>query len=394
MKGASGMAAAVPNETVDVIIPIYNSFDYVKRCIEAVLRNSESPYHLYLINDCSTDPRMKPYLDRLHRHAKSEHLTKLVVIHNEHNYGFVKNANLGMGMSFNHAILLNSDTVVPKNWIGRLISPILLDPGIASVSPFSNNAWICSFPSISNEGHELPEQMSVDEVDAIFRLYGSGEAIELPTAIGFCMAMNRNVIDRIGVFDDETYGKGYCEEGDWCFRAKTAGYKNVLIPNLYVYHKLGASFDLHSEKSRDERIEENVVKWANRYPELFAGIQVFLDDDPIRPIRSVLRSAVEARRPPRRKGLLVFVPEAENTDRAAYPYGTENRMYTMRMERGGLQLTDPYVEGGLDYLLSPDDLGRAECRALMRLFNIHAIRVSKSIRDDAVLEAIRHLFAV
>ena len=77
----------------------------------------------------------------------------------------------------------------------------------------------------------------------LFEKYGSNQPIELPTGVGFCMALNRNVLKKIGFLDEQTFGKGYGEENDWCMRAYKAGYKNVLIPNLFVYHKHGMSFN-------------------------------------------------------------------------------------------------------------------------------------------------------
>jgi GT2 family glycosyltransferase len=369
-------AFAANHEPVDIVIPIYNSYDYVKGCIESVLRNSESPYYLYLINDCSTDKRIEPYLDELERSALSEHLIRLAVIHSDRNLGFIKTVNLGMSQSDHHVILLNSDTIVPENWIGRLLNPIVQDDDIASVSPFSNNAWICSFPTWEEE-HPLPEHLSVQEVDDIIGRFGSNEPIELPTTIGFCMALNRSVIQRIGLFDDEHYGKGYCEEGDWCFRAKTAGYRNVLTPNLYVYHKLGASFDTRTDGSRDERIEENLVKWSARYPELFAGIQVFLDEDPILPIRTVLRSAVEARNRADKEGVLLIDP---NMDHERYPVflpkEAGKRIYGLRLDSDGLRITDPNIEDGITFTISPEGFEKAELESLLEMLCIHSISYS------------------
>jgi len=367
-------SCAALSEPVDIVIPIYDAYDDVGRCVESVLRHSESPYVLHLINDGSTDTRMRPYLDSLARNAKSEHLARLDVIHHECNLGFIKTVNRGMSASDRHVILLNSDTIVPRGWIGRLMDPILRDPGVASVSPFSNNAWICSFPTWTEE-HPMPEHLSVTEADEIMRRYGSLEPIELPTTIGFCMALNRGVLRQIGLFDEEHYGAGYCEEGDWCFRAKTAGYRNVLAPNMYVYHKLGASFDTRRDRSRDERIEENLVKWSARYPELFAGIQVFLDEDPVYPIRTVLRSAFEARNRADKANVLLIDPNLQAGSCPIDPPADDGGRH-YRLERSGerLYLTDPHIDGGIVYTIPADRFGQAELESLMAMLQIRAVR--------------------
>jgi GT2 family glycosyltransferase len=43
-------------------------------------------------------------------------------------------------------VLLNSDTVVANDWLDRLLACADLESRIGTVTPFSNNATICSFP--------------------------------------------------------------------------------------------------------------------------------------------------------------------------------------------------------------------------------------------------------
>ncbi len=43
--------------------------------------------------------------------------------------------------------------------------------------------------------------------------------VELPTGIGFCMAIKRTCISDIGGFNAAQFGLGYGEENDFCRRA-------------------------------------------------------------------------------------------------------------------------------------------------------------------------------
>ena len=56
---------------------------------------------------------------------------------------------------------------------------------------------------------------------------------------------------------------GYCEELDFCFKAKEKGFKSVLIDNLYVKHVHHASF----KKKRNELLSKNnkilYKRWGN-----------------------------------------------------------------------------------------------------------------------------------
>lgn len=281
----------IENHIVDVIIPIYNSLDLLKRCIHSVYQNSNMKYNLILMNDCSTDNQVKPFLENLKKSEKPNYLCELTVINNERNQGFTKNVNNGLALSTNHVIILNSDTEVPKDWTSRMVLPFLKDEKISSVTPFSNNASICSFPQIDKE-NQMPINMTLNEIDSLFRIYGSDVPIPIPVGVGFCMALNRRVINHIGILDENTFGTGYCEENDWCIRAQKAGYINVLTPNLYIYHKMGASFKNLLGNNREKQRETNLKKLLKKHPEFLSQYSKFLNEDPVKPIRDIISRAI------------------------------------------------------------------------------------------------------
>ena len=280
----------IGNVIVDIIIPIYNAYEYTVKCIESVYKNTNSPYNLYLINDCSIDDKIDELLNKLDMEEKPSFMKKMVVIKNENNLGFIRTVNKAVELSSNHVVLLNTDTEVPTGWLSRLIRPIIYNSNIASVTPFSNCATICSFPNFC-EDNILPEGISLNDLDLLFKKYGSSNTIEIPTGVGFCMALNRACINKIGMFDT-VYGKGYGEENDWCCRAVKNGFVNVMITNLFVYHKHGASFGEIITKSKQERIDENLKILCDRHPEYTKIIDNFCIKDPAKDIRNFLKIIV------------------------------------------------------------------------------------------------------
>lgn len=275
---------------VDIIVPIYNAYEYTVKCIEAIYESTNSPYNLYLINDCSTDERIHCYLCNLKAKDKPEWLLNLVVIEHEENMGFVETVNQGIRCSKNHVVILNTDTEVPTGWLRRLLRPIVSSEKVASVTPFSNCAAICSFP-VFCEDNALPDGISLADMDRLFSRYGGKELIEIPTGVGFCMAMNRDCIHAIGMLDS-VYGRGYGEENDWCRRAVANGYTNVMVTNLFVYHKHGASFCEIVSQSKQERIEENLKILLKRYPNYQNIMDRYIAHDPAKDIRDFMWAVV------------------------------------------------------------------------------------------------------
>lgn len=255
---------------VDVAIPIYNAYDYTKACIYSVLKNTSIPYNLYLLNDCSTDSRVHELLTEIQKSYSSSTLRHLFVMEHKDNKGFLESVNEIMRITKNHLVLLNSDTEVPGNWLQRLISPILKDESVASVTPITNAASICSFPLFGRD-NELPKGASLDEVDRSFSVISERHVIDIPVGVGFCLAMNRMAIRDVGFFDT-IFGKGYGEESDWCMRASCHGWKHVWCTNLFVYHKHGASFGNYTKKERNSKI------LIEKYPDYSSKTSIFIKE--------------------------------------------------------------------------------------------------------------------
>ena len=68
---------------IDIIIPIYNAFDFVKKCIETVIEHTDLTQHtLLLVNDKSTDERILPLLNSF---IKENQSLNIILIDNKDN---------------------------------------------------------------------------------------------------------------------------------------------------------------------------------------------------------------------------------------------------------------------------------------------------------------------
>lgn len=197
-------------------------------------------YRLILIDDCSPDNKVKEYLE-----AYAKDRPEVILLRNEQNLGFLKTVNRGLKLAQNHVVLLNTDVEVPEDWLERLMYPILCGTKVATTTPFTTCGTLCSFPDFCKD-NAIFEGMKLWQIDDVFRSM-KPQYPSMPTGIGFCMGLNRDALLEIGYLDEENFGKGYGEENDWCQRALRAGYRNVHVDNLYVYHKHGGSF-LSEEK--------------------------------------------------------------------------------------------------------------------------------------------------
>lgn len=259
-----------PSQGIDIIIPVYNAFDDLVKCIDSIKAHTDLNVHrLVLINDASPDHRIAPYLDSL---ADSN----ILVFHNQDNLGFSGNINKGIAISNRDVLLLNSDTIVTRDWLNKILICSQSDETIGTVTPLSNNATLCSVPDFCQE-NQLPQEFSLEEYAALVESVSLKLYPSIPVANGFCMFIKRKLIDAIGLFDAETFGRGYGEENDFCYRAEQAGYRHVMCDDTYIYHTGTSSF-IGLEKQKYISEHEKVLD--ARYPSQMQAVRMHCRDNP------------------------------------------------------------------------------------------------------------------
>lgn len=268
------------SKPIAVILPIYRDVDMTERCIRKAMPGVMSipGSIIYAINDCSPDQHMQAMLEAL---AK-EYGTVLFIDKNDTNLGFVGTVNRGLEKFSDYDIvLLNSDVMVPVNWLSRLSLEAYKQHNIGTVTPLSNNATVCSFPLTLVEN----DQAFGLDVDTIDRVFSKSElpAVECPTGIGFCMYIRRDCLDQIGYLNTERFGRGYGEENDLCQRAAAAGWLNLLTPNLYAYHEGAVSFS----SDKIALIERAMNTLNEMHPNYHADVHSFITRDPLKSSRLI-----------------------------------------------------------------------------------------------------------
>ena len=274
-----------------VIIPVYKNLKDLSNCLDSILSCSDQEFNLLVINDSPNDTSVTDYLVEYESLFNSKYVgsAEYRYLINEVNLGFVKTTNLGMSKCEGDVILLNSDTIVSNNWITRLVSYKKFNR-VASVTPLSNSASICSFPKFNtNQSHY--RNLKPSQIDSVFSRIPQDLCHEAPTGVGFCMLMTREAIDQIGVFDSVTFKLGYGEENDWCMRAIAAGFKNLIAPNVYVAHEHGASFKAVANLSSIRL--DNARALSEKHPNYNSQVQAYLSRNELSQIVPILIHALD-----------------------------------------------------------------------------------------------------
>ena len=206
---------------VSIVIPAFNQVEYCRQCIESIRMHTERPYRLILVDNGSTDG-VPEFFDSV---------PDAIAIHSETNRGFAGGVNLGLERAEGHVLLLNSDTLVPRGWLGILERALLCEDDTGMVGPVSN--------CVSGPQH-IPglEFTSLDDINAYAAARArehEGQYEEVDRLVGFCMLIREEAFRQVGRFD-ESFGIGNFEDDDYCLRVRQAGFRLRIAHDAFVFH--------------------------------------------------------------------------------------------------------------------------------------------------------------
>ena len=260
-----------------IIIPVYGALSALSRCLGSLFECSSPDFRVLIADDATPGGSlMVPLYRELSRFGAS-----LSYVRRTYNLGFIGNINLAFTETTGDVVILNSDTVVTPGWLERLGEAFASDARIATATPWSNNAEICSIPDFCRS-NALPSDASIWAEAALQA--GAPSYPDLPTGVGFCMAIRRAAWDEVGDFDQATFGRGYGEENDFCLRVAGHGWRNVLCDNAFVAHEGGVTFAAEGLAPGGE----NLARLLARYPDYNRRVAEFIMADPLRAKREAI----------------------------------------------------------------------------------------------------------
>lgn len=266
----------------DILIPVYNAPEWVKLCVYSLMINTPKEYinKVYLLDDCSDD-----FTKNLMNNISKKYPNYVSVISNKNNLGFVKNCNKGLKLSMEDSnsecvLLLNSDCLVSKNTIGKLMQHINENNKIGLICPISSNA--------ANLTLDYFDGYDFIQMDQLLEKNFKGKNFDACTVVGNCLMITKECIAKTGYLD-EIFGMGYGEETDYHFRALKNGFQAKVAIDTYVFHKAEASFGNSIEKQ--EKLDNNRKIFFDRWGEEYNKcIMEYEKNDPIEYIKSYFKN--------------------------------------------------------------------------------------------------------
>ncbi len=267
----------------DVIIPFYKD-ESILQCLDSVKKHkSESLNKVYVIDDRGPDLELA---EKVKEFVKANS-SLFEYLQNDENKGFVYTCNRGMKLNNNDVVLLNSDTIVTQNWLEKIKTNIYQSEEFATSTALSNAASYYSIPDQFNKEYDNDPEL----MNKIVEEFSPYKYIQTHASHGFCMYIKRSTIEKVGYFDEESFGKGYGEEVDFSMRALNNGMKNIVSTNTYIHHWEGRSFgnEERAGKTKKEIIKEKSKIILERYPNIHKLEEEFHKRNQLADIKNIVK---------------------------------------------------------------------------------------------------------
>lgn len=244
---------------LSVVIPTFNTAQMTLRCCRAVLASLPADSEVIVADDGSTDGTA----ELLAREAASARVVRL-----ESNRGFAPAANRGVVAAQGRIILLlNSDAIVDPDAIAALLAAFVADPklgaaGARLLNPDRTPQW---------SGGAAPTLAwmigVVSGAGRLAHLVRSGvrRQRDVDWVSGAAMAFRADVWTQAGPLDERF--RFYCQDIEFCLRARDAGWRVAVIEEARVVHAIGGTVASDGALHHDPaRLWPDLLTWGgSRY---------------------------------------------------------------------------------------------------------------------------------
>lgn len=219
---------------VAIILVNFNGADDTIDCIKSLSEMKDIEYEIIVVDNCSED-------DSINKLEQAQEIYGFTLLRTECNNGFSSGNNIGIKHAKNaeYYLLLNNDTVVKPDFLGKLINEFQKNPqcgvSISKILYYSqpDTIWYAggsfSQRTARSRHYHFNERNNINDT----------LPQKVTFASGCCLCVSKRVIEKIGLLNEQFFL--YEEDTEFCYRITEAGFEIVYVPNSVIYHKVSAS---------------------------------------------------------------------------------------------------------------------------------------------------------
>ncbi len=265
-----------PAPRVSIIIPTRDRLEFLRPCVESILKKTRYPdYELLIVDNGSVDPATLGYLDALQSNPR----IKILRDDGPFNYSALNNRAAARATGTILAFVNNDIDPISPDWLGEMTS-LALRPGTGAVGA------LLYFPDdrVQHAGVILGISGSAGATGVAghaFKDFARGDGgnmnrlrlVQNYSAVtAACLVIRREIFTQVGGFDEAHLPVSF-NDVDLCLRVLRAGHRNVWTPFAELYHHESASRG--ADNSPDKK-----ARAALEIAHMRATWGPFLDSDP------------------------------------------------------------------------------------------------------------------
>ena len=231
---------------LSIVVVNWNTESYLRECLRSIFEHIEGiSCEVWVVDNASSDGSVS---------MVREEFPRATLIANAENVGFAQANNQALRQSRGrYLLLLNSDTYVQGDVLRTMVEFMDRHPD-AGVSGCKLQNEDGTFQPACRRSVPTPA-VSLMRMTGLSRLFPNSRTMaqynltyqdatavhEVDSVSGAFLMMRREAMAQIGLMDEEYFL--HCEDLDWCYRAKQAGWKVYYVPHAAVTHFKGRSSD-------------------------------------------------------------------------------------------------------------------------------------------------------
>jgi GT2 family glycosyltransferase len=232
---------------LSVIIVNYNGGALVRECLEHLWPQLTPEHEVFVVDNNSSDGSAG---------ALAANFGALRVISNRSNVGYARANNQAIAHATgSYILLLNPDTHLGPGAIANAVNYLERNRDVsilgAKVLRPDGRLDPPARRSFKTPATYLYKAIGLWRLFPHHRRFGryylsyldENQVADVDSVVGAFLMIRRTVVERIGPLDERFFM--YCEDEDWCWRAKQAGGRVVYHPGVVVHHVKGASTSRH-----------------------------------------------------------------------------------------------------------------------------------------------------
>ncbi|MHB1187329.1 glycosyltransferase [Thiobacillus sp.] len=243
---------------IAIVVLNWNGKEDTLECLTSIGKLDYPNYEVIVVDNGSTDDSVD---------AIRTKFPKFSVLETRKNLGYAGGNNVGIRQALEQGaefiLVLNNDTVVSPQLLDKLVSAAAQHPDAGFLGPrllyydrpekvwFDGANWNTSinyFRYPGQNAHASSLSLTDHETDYV---------------CGAALFVRATTARQIGLMDERYFL--VWEEVDWCYRAREAGWRSIVVPQATLLHKVGVSFGGEDSPLRTYFAIRNELLWCGRH---------------------------------------------------------------------------------------------------------------------------------